>query len=362
MSKNVEFPKGVDLLTIRPVPELLSTQVAKFTPESLRVRVAEVFDPSLAQNALKNHDRQEIVVIDLGGDKVVAAKFQIRAGELRKLETLASLQSHGGKSYLSLLEDVAADTSFNSMSVGISMAGPIEGTKSLASVNLSNFLEEFKSKYDCDFAKLFPTLAWVSNDMVACMVAGAVEAKKQFPQASKVLLIGNGSGFGGAVLKDEKIIAIEPGHVELISDLNPYGQDKPCGLFGAKFVCSENVAASKAGVESLWLKIKGESLNGRQISVKYMQGDPLATELYDNSAIIVAHAIKGIADVLKLFKEPNDTAIVCHGGIFNVSGYSQRIQQVLQKDLGYSPTMVLTRNFSQNACLEGAALAALVKP
>ncbi len=93
-----------------------------------------------------------------------------------------------------------------------------------------------------------------------------------------------------------------------------------------------------------------------------MQGDSLAAELYDNSAIVVAHAVKGIADALKLFRKPNDTVLVYHGGIFNVSGYSQRVQQILQKDLGYSPAMVLTRNFSQNACLEGAALAALPKP
>lgn len=255
MNKNIEPPERIDLLTIRPIPELLSEQVHKFTSESLRAKVTGSLNPSLALDVLKKKEGWKVIAVDLGGDKLIAVTLQVRDGLLvRDPENMASAQSSNEAEYLPILENIAKKASSEGLSVGISVAGPVDGTKSLASPNLIEFSKAFKEKYNSDFAKLFPTLGTVANDMVACIVAGAVEAKKQFSQAGKVLLIGNGSGFGGAILKDGQIIAIEPGHVELISSLNPYGQDKLCGLFGAQFVCTEGVAASKAGVESLWAK------------------------------------------------------------------------------------------------------------
>ena len=44
----------------------------------------------------------------------------------------------------------------------------------------------------------------------------------------------------------------------------------------------------KAGVEDLWRKKTGKHLEGSDISMLYVQGDELATELYDNSALITA--------------------------------------------------------------------------
>lgn len=362
MSKDIIFPKRIDLLTIRPISELFSEQVNKFTSESLRAKVTGSLNPSLALDVLKKKEGRKVIAVDLGGDKLIAVTLKVRDGLLiQDPGNTVSAQSSSEADYLSILEDIAREASSEGLSVGISVAGPVEGAKSLASPNLMKFSNSFKEKYDSDFAKLFPTLGTVSNDMVACIVAGAIEAKKQFPQADKVLLIGNGSGFGGAILKDGQIIAIEPGHVELISSLNPYAQDKHCGLFGAQFVCTEGVAASKAGVESLWAKNKGARLSGRQINERYMQGDPLAADLYDNSALIVAHAIRGVSNIFQLLKESGDTIIIGHGGIFNVNGYGERVGQILKKDLGFNPKLLFTKNFSTNACLEGAALATLVK-
>lgn len=90
-----------------------------------------------------------------------------------------------------------------------------------------------------------------------------------------------------------------------------------------------------------------------------MQGDSLAADLYDNSALIVAHAIRGMINVFQLLKGGGDTVLIGHGGIFNVNGYGERIEQILQKDLGVNPSLLLTKDFSVNACLDGAALAAL---
>lgn len=54
------------------------------------------------------------------------------------------------------------------------------------------------------------------------------------------------------------------------------------------------------------------------------------------------------------------TTVVCHGGVFNFDPFTARMQQILTKNGSESP-VILTTEFSDNACLEGAALGALDK-
>lgn len=360
MRRDFDSRNMKERLTILPVPDLLPEQLAKFTQESLGATVALSFDSAVVLDALRKQEGRRVVAIDIGGDKLASATFQVKNGLLTQDSASSkSFQSTNGSGYLEVLEKIAKDASLDNIPVGISSPGPMEGTRLLEAPITRIFLDELRAKYDCDFANLFPTLKAVANDGVTGMVAGAIEARIQLPKVDQVIYVINGSGLGGGVLKDEEIFAIEPGHIEVVDVLNPLGQDRPCDFFGSQYVCIERIGASKEGIQDIWAKNKGERLDGKQISSMYMQGNKLALDLYGNSALVTAHAIKGIASAFEFFKQPNDTAIVCHGGIFNVSGYGERVRQILQKNLGYQPPMLFTKDFSQNACLEGAAIATL---
>lgn len=360
MAEQEELHDQRDLLTIRPVPRFLSGQLDKFTQENLRARVARKFDASSTLDALRENEGQRIIAVDIGGDKLSVVTFQIHHGLLVQDEQeSASVQSTSGFDYLPLLEYAAGRAAQHSIPVGVSFAGPVDGTTPTAYPNVQVFGAELVAKYGGDFANLFPTLHAFDNDAVTGAIAGAVEAHRHYPEGKAMIYIINGSGFGGAILKDGVIIATEPGHQEVVGALNRFGQNKPCGVLSDDYVCIERIAASKAGIEDLWAKLAMAPMDGRQISKQYLLGDSLATDLYDNSAQLTAHAVRGMANAFDLFREQSDTTVVFHGGAMKVVGYGSRVIQILQKDLGWKPTMVLTHNFSSNACSDGAALAAL---
>lgn len=113
----------------------------------------------------------------------------------------------------------------------------------------------------------------------------------------------NGSGLGGAILAGDAVYATEPGHVKVASQLNPFGQSKPCGMDSARYPatpCVEAVAAGKAGVEDLWRQRTLRRLSGRDICARYRAGDALARALHDSSAQITAHAIQEMAKAFRL--------------------------------------------------------------
>ena len=243
-----------------------------------------------------------VVAVDIGGDKLIALSYDVRDGLLLQLAELVVRRGDGGSAYLDGLEEVADLARRKMLPVGISFAGPTDGTKLLAGPNLPVFIAELHDRYGGDFARLFPAVA-VANDAEAGIMAGALEAAKRYPETRNVIYVINGSGLGGAVLTENMIFAAEPGHIPVEARLNPFGQQKPCGMLGATYVCVEIVAASKAGIEDIWLQQQGQRLSGREIAARYLAGDHMALDLYDNSALVTAHAIKGIA---KAFGLPND--------------------------------------------------------
>jgi hypothetical protein len=128
---------------------------------------------------------------------------------------------------------------------------------------------------------------------------------------------------------------------------------------GATHVCLEAVAASKAGIEDLWFQQRHEELGGREIAAAYLAGDELALRLYEGSALVTAHLVKGVAKVLGLIRDWDQTVVVGHGGTFQVPGYGERVRTILEKNLSSATRMLFTKDFSANACLDGAAIAAM---
>ncbi len=344
--------------SVRGTPSpLLPDQLRHFTRESVRGERVRPFDPhSLLADLLAN-EGEKVIAVDIGGDKLSAAWFAARGGRVSLAANLLMRQGDGGAGYLTALTQLAELARRAGAQVGISFAGPVTGTRLLAAPNLPEFSAEFHTAFDGDFARLFPGVQ-LANDAVAGLMAGALESVRRYPDTRDVLYVINGSGLGGAVLSGQSIYATEPGHVPVVIGLNPFGQRKACGLDGASYPCVEAVGASKAGVEDIWRQQTGLRLSGREISARYQAGDELARDLYENSAQATAHVVAGLAAAFDLAAATGRLTVVGHGGIFYVPDYADRLVDTLSQEF-HQPRFLITRDFSANTCLEGAAVAAL---
>ncbi len=357
-SARVTYRGSRCLLADMVVPKLIDSQIAKFTIESLRAIRTRSFDPHATLHTLSATRGAGVVAIDIGGDKLIATSYNVRQGTLIQEGKPLVKEGTAGAGYIDVLEKVSALARTRLLPIGVSYAGPIQGSKVLAGVNIPVFMRDFQLRYNGDFANLHSQMTLV-NDAEAGVMAASLEAVRRYPAARHVIYVINGSGIGGAVLKDGAIYATEAGHIPAEGDLNSFGQQRPCGLLGATYVCLERVGASKAGIEDIWFQQREEKLTGKEIAAAYLAGDELALRLYESSALVTAHIVKGMAKALGLLREWDDTIVVGHGGTFHVPGYGDRVRSILEKDLSSETRMLFTNDFSSNTCLDGAAIAGM---
>lgn len=203
----------------------------------------------------------------------------------------------------------------------------------------------------------------VTNDAVVGVIGGSFEAvADNYSKTQNVILLINGSGFGGAVLKDGKIWATEPGHVEMIPELNPFNQESPCLLLDGRITsCIANCAGGRA-IETIWHQQTGGVLSAKEIGILSQQGDDSALKLYDNSAKLASSAARGMMQAFDLGQNSIPVTVICHGGMFEMPEYGTRVAQILQKGLERKPTILFTKDFENDPCLIGAAITALQGP
>lgn len=356
-----ETSLGKDYLTLAEIPNLSEEQMGLFTEESVTQQEMEDFNPDKALELLKENEGKEVLTVDMGGDKVSRIFWKIKNGQLigdeENIKTTKKIDKGGN--YMEFFETAAKEAKERGINVAISFAGPLSGTAPRGIPNATDFKVDLDKKYGGDFANLFPSLRAVNNDAQAGIKTAAIEARRRgkLNENGALEFVIDGGGFGLAFIKNNKIIATEVGHAKLANSLNWNNQTTPCGLFGRDYVCIEKVAASGAGVESVYKMLTGEYLSGKEISQKYQRGDELARKLYENSALLLAHGIIGVANLNNLMQTTNDTVIAYHGGGFRVPGLMDRVTQIVTKHIGIQPTL-FTDNISINACAEGVAIAA----
>lgn len=351
---------SVGSLNYYPVPALLPEQLSRFNVETLNSKAVRTFKAKEAISVLQKDEGKKVLAIDIGGDKLAASYFINYRSHVQQTQEVLTRQSNGGSGYLEALLKLRSLATRDQIPVGISFAGPTDGTRIIAGPNLPRFVSEFKTSYSNDFANMFPEVE-VANDAEAGIIAASLEAIRLYPGVQNVVYIINGSGLGGSILTHDTIYAAEPGHIEVAEQLNVFGQRRACGLAEAAFVCVEAVAASKAGIEDLWMQQTGDQLTGQEIAERFLRGDQFAYDLYEISARITAHAIMGMAMAFRLLDEPDRLAVVGHGGIFHVPGYGDRVSAIVERHLGLAPQFLFTRDFSTNACLDGSAIAAAIR-
>lgn len=346
-------------------PTISWEQVAAYTPEKLRARADRTFDAHQAFELVSAAEGAQMYAIDLGGGKIRGELLTLSGGNFSLVSGFSrSLESRNGDGYLAALEQMADIAHERRVPVGISVAGLLTGTALQWSENLKTLVGEFGQKYRGDFRYLFGESVSVANDAVAGIMRGSVAAVHQYPETENTILAINGGGIGGAVKDKNQIFALEPGHVLVEHTLNPYDISTACGAEGETGVCVERVGSS-VSIEQIWREYTGKSLTGVEISTRLGQRDTFALELYENSATILAHVIVGIAKAQGDLLAPGQkTAIICHGGSFEVEGYGERVMQIVEYMVGSRPPVIFTRDITQhttgNACLEGAGISALI--
>ena len=301
-----------------------------------------------------------VLAVDIGGDKLIASRYEVQGDRLCRTGKQHITEGEGdGVGYLNALEKLAEEAQADDIPIGVSYAGPVQGSRVVAGVNVSAFVSDFRARYDCDFRRIGGGMTLV-NDAEAGLFAAAVEAARSFPEAKNIIYTINGSGIGCAVLARNEIATTEAGHLPVVYEpLNELKQRAQCGLLGATHVCLERIGASKAGIETLWARETKTRLSGRQIADKYLKGDALALQLYAVSALTMAHIVKGVATALDLISDWGSTVVVGHGGTFHVPEYGDLMRSILMNDLDCEIQLLLTKDFSANACLDGAAIAGI---
>lgn len=354
---------NVKPLTELPVPSLNEEQLNLFTNDNLHISKVMDFNPESAVNLLANLEGKKVLAADFGGDKGICRLFEVKDGKLVVVDGYEDdIQGNDGIGYLDTIKKASKFADINDIPFGISWGGPIDGYKMLFHPKATVFFDELTAEFNGDFKSISTSIKTCLNDGPAGLISGAVEAYREYKSTETIFII-NGGGIGLGALKNNIIYSTEAGHLEALASLNKYNQDTPCGVFDAQYTCLERLGANKAGIETQWLGIKGEYSRARDIEDRYKEGDKLAAELYDNSAYVLAHIIQGSANALDINIASNNCAIVCHGGAFKFPNYSNRINQILSQNLHNKLNMILTHTYADkrsNACLDGAAIAAII--
>lgn len=346
------------ILTSLPLPQLYPEQLAKFSQESIRAKTARVFNPRTVSQSIKISPGKEVMAVDIGGNKIVASRYKISEGKLWQMDTSRELKSDNGSGYLGFLEEFLEEAEKDELPVGISFAGAVEDNSVIDDPNVRNFTGELAMKYDSSFGNIYPNLI-VVNDGEAGLMAGAIESIKSFPRADEIVLIICGSGLNGSVLKNNQTWVMEAGHVEIIDELNKFKRKEKCLMFNNQFVCLERIAGGRAGIEATWLELTGQKIKALQIAENAKNGNDMARDILDSSAIVVSHMLAGIIEIFNLIQLDGSTTIVCHGGVFKNLDYGDRVKQIISSNIKLKANWLFTNSFSANASLDGAAIAAL---
>ncbi len=358
--------RNPNVLLALPIPDISPSQIEAFTLESLLARITGKLGPLHAADILQQNTGRELLVFDIGGTamKSVIAKV---SGDGKVIEDESQERviesEEKGENYLAELKKTRHD--YPNLYTAVSTTGVVDGGSLVACPNLGNFVEQLKK------AGGFQTVLGggdvpVMNDAQAGLIAGAVGVtlknvrEEVSPMAKPVIYIINGGGIGGAVMdKDGILWATEPGHVQLVSVLNPNEVSGSCGLNGRQYTCVEKIGASGAGIEKQWEKKFGQRLDGKLIAERMYHGDEYALNLYNVASTATAHIVAGMMSAMKII--PSEVSVVLHGGFFKTESVIERMKQILNQYYGQDIDLVSAKNLGfSNACIAGAAIAALI--
>ncbi len=194
------------------------------------------------------------------------------------------------------------------------------------------------------------------NDAVAGAMGtlhDLVTLRKLSPEVKNAIYLINGSGINAAIWDQDTIWSTELGGIKIHPQLA-----EELELDETDTLQVRPIAAGR-GIEARWKNKTGQGLSGEQIAELYRDEHPLATRLIDDSVCVAAHAVIGLDRNFKLSEKGKSSLIIGHGGVFNVPGYRERLEQRLTEYFGSPTQIIIIGNHQDNPGLKGAALVVL---
>lgn len=388
-------PTPRELLLSRPIPPEYPLQIERYTLASLDARPAGLFNPHRVKEVLQQSQGQEVVAIDIGGDKLRVGDGKVSPEgkfKIGKVDVVANSEGEGdwGKNYLIAFEKIGKEARDSNIPVGISTAGTVQNQGDLSkwrmegTYNIKSFTEGLANAYGGDLSQIMPTLASLDNDAPPPLKATLVSAMQDHPQIKNAIEIIVGGGLGGTLFLqtatergEGAITSLEPGHVQVVPELQTVAGitvNKLCEVSGKQrdYVCIENIAGGKA-MESMLQSIlqTDKPLTGFDM-VRILEGDngfqrTAVLTVLDNAANAVAHVVQGIDHAVggKVLDAPETALLAWHGGIFNIPGFRERVEAILTHRLSQKlerPVQLITMKTADvdpNAAMIGAGLSAI---
>ena len=348
------------------IPTLHQAQLDLVRRDNLYATEVGGLDVAEALDTLQRCAGQQVIGIDIGGDKLMVQEY--KATEQGLVEVPDGYkdfaQDKRGSGYVAKLQQAASYAQAHDVAVGMSIGMPVENGKPADPRKLPALQTDLQA-YDSDFCELIPSMKACLNDGPAGLISGAIHANVLAQrEVNEVLYLINGGGMNTAVLHEGKLIAMEAGHTVGVADeLDRYNVRRACGVFGLQHTCIELVASSGEGIEQIWHDQTGEQASGLDIERHVLANGEharLGMDLYEYSAFMAAHLIQGVANSFEIDLTEPSAAVVGHGGAFKFPDYGTRIQQVLNQADNGNVKLLMTHTYSRNACMDGAALAAII--
>ena len=291
--------------------------------------------------------------IDLGGTKIEGVVLD-ELGNVRERRRIPTEREGGYDHILSRIARVVHEleeaTGTRAEQVGIGTPGTIDPPTGLMKNSNTVVLNGHPIKKDLE--KLINRPLKMANDANCFAVAEALLGcvPEQMPEAKVIFGVILGTGTGGGVVVDTKIIGGaqgiggEWGH----TFLDHSGGYCYCGRVG----CTEQILSGPA-LERYYLRMSGVSRTMREIVPRYRAGnDPAATRTLERFFHFFA---KGIANIINVL-DPD--AVVLGGGLGNIDElYTHGVPQVV--DHLFNPRMdtrFLKPKLGDSAGVFGAAL------
>jgi len=291
--------------------------------------------------------------IDLGGTKIEGVVLESRNSLIVKNRYRIDTQENKGYKKVLLnikevVEYLEKKVDFHFNKIGIGTPGTLDPISKKLKNSNSQSLNGKKIKED--LSNLLDKKISIQNDANCFVLAETLfgSVKDKYPKTKNIFGIIMGTGVGGGIIIDDKIIygnqgiGGEWGHSLLIED----GDDCYCGKKG----CVETVISGKA-LEKYYEKISGNKLKFEDIYAK-KDNDGYA---YKTVERLIKYFGKGLSNVVNIL-DPD--VIVLGGGLSNINELYNEGYNELKKYV-FNPTFktpLLKPKLGDSAGVYGAAL------
>lgn len=294
--------------------------------------------------------------IDLGGTKVEGAVLKSASDPQVLFRDRLPTEGHKGYDHVmgqikKVVDKMEATLGYKPAKIGIATPGTLDPGQGLMKNSNSTSLNGKPLKRDLE--KLLGVELFMANDANCFALAEASmgAAKEKYPHAKVVFGVIMGTGVGGGVVVDGKVInglqgiGGEWGH----NFLDESGGPCYCGKTG----CVEKVLAGPA-LERFYASISGQSKNLKEVYELYRSGDSFAIQTMNRLTHFFGLALSVVVNIL----DPD--VIVIGGGVGNIDLiYSEGMKSLEKYVFNHRlDTPVLKPKLGDSAGVFGAAFLA----